>query len=108
VFSTISSTQIAPHIPERPTEADVKLLLEQMDYGISYYTQGEMVPLPPHMPPGGESFKMEPVMGVYWRAGRDPNVTTLYIDGKPFAISSTWVFTTIDRQNKYAKMAKKR
>jgi len=97
---------ITPHIPEQPSEREIKALLELMEFGICYYEQGERVPLPPHMPPGGESFKLEPVMGVHWR-GRDPNTATVYIDGKPFAVSATAVFTTIDRQSKYLKLAKK-
>lgn len=94
MFTTVQSSPIEPHIPEDPSEAEVLALLEWLDFGVCYYQQGEPVPLPDHMPP---VFKLEPVIGVYWRIGRDPNTTTLYIDGKPYTFSSTWVYENMDQ-----------
>lgn len=100
MFATVQSNPIEPHIPEDPTEAQVLALLEWMDFGVCYYQQGAPAPLPDHMPPGGQAFKLEPVVGVHWRTGRDPNTTTLYIEGKPYTFSSTWIYVNLDRQQK--------
>lgn len=98
MFATVQSSPIEPHIPDEPTEVEVRQLLELLDYGICYYQKGDPTALPDHMPPGGQAFKLEPVMGVHWRIGRDPNTTTLYIDGKPYTFSSTWIYVNMDRQ----------
>ena len=99
MFATIQSSPIEPHIPEDPTDAEVLALLGWLDFGTCYYQKGDPTALAQHMPPGGQAFKLEPVMGVHWRSGRDLT-TTLYIDGKPYTFSSAWIYANLDRQKK--------
>jgi hypothetical protein len=87
----VGSVPIEPHIPDEPTEASVKVLLEQMIYGLAFYCLGRPVPLARHMPPGGKAFELEAVLGVCWLAGRDLDMCTVYIDKKPFKFAASWV-----------------
>lgn len=113
MLSTVSSIPIEPHIPDEATVDSVRELLELLDFGIAYYQQSEPVPMPAHMPtslggPPGQAFKLEPVMGIYWKASRkrDLDVATVYIDGKPYRFAATWVQAAVQRQDKEAHDAR--
>lgn len=112
-MSVLSALPIEPHIPDEATEANVQALLEQLDFGIAYYQQGEPVPLSFTVPtslggPPGQAFRMEPVMGVYWKASRvrDLDTATVYIDGKPYRFAASWVHATVQLQDKIASDAR--
>ena len=82
---------IAPHIPEAPTEADVRRVLGYLTFGICYYKLGDRQLLNETFnAPGSTSYKIEPVMGVMWQAP-EADAVTVYIEGKPFAVPTDWL-----------------
>ncbi len=89
------------HIPDAPSTAEIKAVLEHLEHG-RFYRKGKRVKsevVTAHQLTDDKTYRLVPVDGIHWSAPLDPFSATFYIGTKAYTFprqaSGDWLFIRI-------------